>query len=243
MGITVENLNSMKVSSNTMNKYNNKLHLQLQEQFLKNGIISRSQATMLLANMLAMSDRFENIVETWNNKNNPGPKQKSYFKAGNDYGNPSDAEIQSFLISKFPTLFNTTTTALDVAYKYRGRGFIPIIGLSEYLNASIKLQNPNIFHNPDIIDDDSELAIKISIYKWKNFVGKQKFPAFSYGNGGSSNNFSYIVNLLNNDSSNMLEKSFEEFATVLLTYDLYGQNVDMTPPIPGLGAVTGALGL
>jgi len=220
MEITRDKLISMGVDPNT--EYENQINLDLNQlstylttEFQREKIISKSQVTMLLANMLAISNNFQLKEETWNVKSDPNTVQKSYYKKPtNDYGN--------------------TPGEVDEAYMYRGRGFIPIIGKRQYSIANDILPI-DILSDPDNVTWNLELLIKVSIIKWK-YIGlpisesNSTDTAYKLSNGGSSNNFSLIVNLLNNSSSEKMKLSFDAFYRVLNTYDLLGINVEGTIP-------------
>jgi len=104
----------------------------LQSQFATGAdpVISKSQVTMLLANMLTMSSDanghgFSHIVESWPEIDSPTRQQQEYYAEDNPYGNPSPGGEDNLSI----------LSAQTIAHKYRKRGYIPIVGLAQYQEA------------------------------------------------------------------------------------------------------------
>lgn len=196
----------------------------LQKEFTvnPNPIISKSQVTMLLANMLTISSDangygFSRIVEEWPKATSPSPSQQKYYAEDNPYGNPSLEDFQG-----------NTFSAQTIAHKYRGRGYIPIIGVDEYKAATAAL-GVDLVTNPDQAfgitsatpqGTNKELAVKVSLWKWKDK------SAFASSDGGSANQFTRTVQILSGEEGNTLGKSFDNFARVLSRFDLLGINID-----------------
>ena len=198
----------------------------LQKEFTvnPNPIISKSQVTMLLANMLTISSDanghgFSRIVEEWPKATSPTTSQQNYYRKDNPYGNPSPEDFQG-----------NTFSAQTIAHKYRGRGYIPIIGIDDYKAATAAL-GVDLYNNPDLINDNKELAVKVSLFKWKE-TGKYKDKsAFAYSNCGSANNFeATVTTLLGLRGLVIMGKSFDNFARVLSRFDLIGINIEGCPP-------------
>jgi len=192
----------------------------LRTQFQNNQILSKSQVTMLLANMLTISKEFTKIVEEWPKVTSPSPSQQKYYAKDNPYGNPSLEDFQG-----------NTFSAQTIAHKYRKRGYIPIIGLDEYKAATAAL-GVDLVTDPDQAfgvtsitpqGTNKELATKVSLFKWKKDSDKS---AFASSDGGSANQFTRTVQILSGEEGNTLGKSFDNFARVLSRFDLLGINID-----------------
>jgi len=211
----------------------------LQTQFSNWGVTSKSQVTMLLANMITISSDanghgFSHIVESWPDPTEPTKQQQEYYAEDNPYGNPPPGGEDPFSV-----LLNTNLSPLSaqtIAHKYRKRGYIPIVGLAQYQEASYVL-GEDLVANPDLIDNDIELAVKVSLFKW-NYGGLES--AFSYSNGGSASNFTRTVQILSGEEGTTMGKSFDNFARVLSRFDLIGINVDgISPSIDSTSIVPG----
>tara|TARA_B100001769_G_scaffold245957_1_gene216086 strand:- start:1734 stop:2897 length:1164 start_codon:yes stop_codon:yes gene_type:complete len=111
---------------------------------LRGNLNSNSQTAMFMANAMTVSDNFSNSVEEWNDPTN-GSGKENYYALDNPYGN----------------------TSLADAYKYRKRGFIPIIGKNQYERFSKDNNIPLNTLTGNTISVD--LAVKISKWKWFNF--------------------------------------------------------------------------
>ena len=217
-----------------------------------NGVNSKSQLTMLLSNMLTKSrgskdQGFFQIVESWDTVSAPSNNQIEYYSKGNPYGNPVKDEVyqndyltSTQLIQISGTIGGTVTdlSANTVAHKYRKRGYIPIIGVTEYYLANsyvntilpvLNIPPKNIFNNPELIDDDPTLAVMVSIWKWKNTFNDEKKSPFNYSNGGSATNFTETINILSGSATSK-DIYFQNFARVLFRFDLLGINIDGTAP-------------
>ena len=190
----------------------------LKNQLIAAGVVSKSDVTMLLANMLTISNNFSASVEVWNNIDEPTNNQKTYYVEGNQYGNVG----------------NTVTERRDEAYKYRSRGYIPILGHNAYdkfRNSSISLADYTDFLTEmDSLTISSKFAIMISLHVWKSKDSQGKSPS-SYAKGGSASNFNQTTNALynvkdKNAQNNTIRKSFSTWAKLLNALDILGINID-----------------
>ena len=236
--ITPDILREVGVESSDASAVSETLNKQLQLPI--NGVNIKSQLTMLLSNMLTKSrgtkdQGFFQIVEPWSTITDPTDNQIDYYSKNNPYGNPVEGDENPFSIA------NSVTTELEsktIAHKYRKRGYIPIIGVTEYGLANTYVNNilpmigetpKNIFDDPDLINDDPTLAVMVSIWKWKNTFNDEKKSPFNYGNGGSAQNFTETINILSGPTTSK-DIYFQNFARVLFRFDLLGINIDGTAP-------------
>ena len=208
-------------------------------QLQNSGIITNSSVTMIMANMMASSSDanghpFANMVESWASIHNPSATQRQYYYDDNGYGNPT-TQINPINLKEESISVNDRQLN---AYKYRGRGYIPIIGKGEYIAASNALGIPQLITDPDgafVNGTNVSLAVTVSIWKYKNFNGYDKNTGYSsvlkggktpysYSNEGTASNFTETVRILNGDAGKTLEESFSKFAIVLSEFDLLGIN-------------------
>ena len=202
----------------------------LQSQFAAgtDPVISKSQVTMLLANMLTMSSDanghgFSHIVESWPEIDSPTRQQQSYYDKENKLGNPSTDDDNPYIIQSINPIKYSLLQVQTIAHKYRKRGYIPIVGLDEYKEASYVL-GVDLVTNPDLINEDKLLAVRVSLFKWKLGI----CSPFSYSKGGSANNFTKTVAILSGEKGGTIGKSFDNFARVLSRFDLIGINIEGT---------------
>ena len=95
--------------------------------------------------------------------------------------------------------------------------------MDEYKEASYVL-GVDLVTNPDLINEDKLLAVRVSLFKWKLGV----CSPFSYSKGGSASNFTKTVAKLSGDKGGTIGKSFDNFARVLSRFDLIGINIEGT---------------
>jgi predicted chitinase len=220
--------NSTLIAMGVDTSHINGLGEQLRTQFTNAGILTNSFVVMLLTNMMASSagangNGFANITEAWADPLKPSGIQMNYAIDDNVYGNPTK-------------LLDGTSMGREdrfaIAYSYRGRGYIPIIGLREYEAAgnALGIKNPTLVQDPDQINDNKKLAVKVSIWKFKHFNGyyskkpPKEVPPINYAHDGSAYNFTKTVAILNGEDGGTLDKSFTHFFSVLNQFDLLDIN-------------------
>ena len=215
--LTDDLLTRVGVTTETKNANPNLLE-QIKTQFVAAGVVTKSDVTMLLANMLTISNNFSTSVEVWNNVDDPNSRQKTYYVKGNQYGNGG----------------NTVAERREEAYMYRSRGYIPILGNTAYQNfeKTLSLVDLNDFMSELGADGpiSSKFAIMISLYVWKSKDSQGQSPS-SYAKGGSASNFNQTTNALynakdKNAQNNTIRQSFSTWAKLLNALEILGINID-----------------
>ena len=116
------------------------------------GIKSNSQVTMFLANAMTKSKNFTENVLVWNN-----PESDEGFGLFTEVGNP----------------FGNLPKNPKDGYRFRPRGYIPIIGRDQYLRFSEDTKTPMTKLTGDTID--VETSWKISTWRWINYPYSESY--------------------------------------------------------------------
>ena len=216
--LTIELFRDVGVTEDTFIQNPNIIE-EIKNQFTAAGITTNSNVTMLLANMLTISNNFSKSVEVWNKIDDPNNRQKAYYVQGNPYGNVG----------------NTVVERREEAYFYRSRGYLPILGHKAYdkFRATLDPFDAAAFTTFLTVDGpiSSLFAIMVSLYVWK-LKDSGKSPS-SYAKGGSSSNFNQTTNAIynvkdKNAQNNTIRQSFATWAKLLKGLGILGINIDGT---------------
>ena len=192
----------------------------------ENEIISNSQVSMFLANLLSYSDNLKDTAQTVNLSAEKlddsivysGDTSEILYYDENNFGefiingslqnkvyNPNDDDVND---ANFKKLGNTD---IGDSYRYRNRGYLPIVGKAEYIKAA----GGTYKKDPDVIKDDPLAAFKVALYAWSIKKDANNKTANQYAKEhGDSSTFMKTVQLTQPNIKDP-QTSFEKFDSIL----------------------------